>query len=70
MRPREVKGEWIYPHSADILAATRLQTIEDYIQNRRLTVYNTIRDRGVLKECEGSERRRGTPPCLFRWGRK
>ena len=36
-----------------------------YIQNRRHTVYNTIWDRGVLEECEGVERRRGTPPRLF-----
>ena len=28
-------------------------------------MYNTIRDRNVLKECEGAERRRGTPPRLF-----
>ena len=28
-------------------------------------MYNTIRDRNVLKECEGAERRRGTPPRQF-----
>ena len=36
-----------------------------YIQKRRHTVHNTIRDRDVLKECEGAERRRGTSPRLF-----
>ena len=28
-------------------------------------VYNTSRGRGVLKECEGAERRQGTPSRLF-----
>ena len=65
MRPRKVKGEWVYPHSADVLAAAHLQPIEYYIQKRRHTVHNTIRGRDVLKECEGAERRRGTPPRLF-----
>ena len=65
MRPRKVKEKWVYPHSADVLAAAHLQTIEYYIQKRRHTVYNTIRDRDILKECEGAERRRGTPPRLF-----
>ena len=36
-----------------------------YIQKHRHTVYNTIRDRDVLKECEEAERRRGTPPRLL-----
>ena len=65
MRPRKVKGEWVYPHSADVLAAAHLQPIEYYLRKRRHTVYNTIRGRDVLKECEGAERRRGTPPRLF-----
>ena len=65
MRPRKVKGVWIYPHSADDLAAAHLQLIEFYILKRRHTVYNTIRGCDVLKECEGEERRRGTPSRLF-----
>ena len=65
MCPRKVKGEWVYPHSADVPAAAHLQTIEYYIQKRRHTVHNTIRDHSVLKECEGAERRRGTPLRLF-----
>ena len=65
MRPRKVKGVWVYPHSADVLAAAHLQPIAYYIQRRRHTVHNTIRDRDVLKECKGAERRRGTPPRLF-----
>merc|ERR1711966_551760 len=65
MRPRKVKGVWVYPHTADVLAAAHLQPLAYYIQRRRHTVHNTIRDRDVLKECEGAERRRGTPPRLF-----
>ena len=65
MRPRKVRGEWVYPHSADVLAAAHLQTIEHYTQKRRHTVHNTIQSRDVLKECRGAERRRGTPPRLF-----
>ena len=45
-----------------------LQPIEYYIQKRRHTAHNTLRDRGVLKESRGGERRRDTPPCLFRAG--
>ena len=52
MRPRKAKGEWIYPHSADVLTAVHLQPIECYLRKRRHTVYNTIRDRDVLKQCE------------------
>ena len=65
MRPRKVAGEWVYPHSADELAAAHLQTVAHYIQMRRHTVHNNVRDRTVLKECRRAERRRGTPPRLF-----
>ena len=65
MRPRKVKGEWVYPHSADVLAAAHLQPIEYYLRKRRHTIYNTIRSRDVLKECEGAKQRRGTPLRLF-----
>ena len=65
MRPRKVKWEWVYPHSAVVLAAVHLQTIKYYIQKRRHAVYNTIRGCDVLKECKGTERHRGTPPLLF-----
>jgi len=65
MRPWQVKCVWVYPHSAEVLAAAHLHPIEYYIQCRRHTVHNTIRDRAVLKECRGAERRRGTPPRPF-----
>ena len=65
MRPRKVKVEWIYPHSANVLAAAHLQPIEYYLRKQRHTVYNNIRGRDVLKECKGAKRCRGTPPRLF-----
>ena len=49
MRPRKVNGEWVYPHSADVMAAAHLQPIEYYLPKRRHTVYNTIRGRDILK---------------------
>ena len=55
----------MYPHSTDVLTAAHLQPTKFYIQNRRHIVYNIIWDRDVLKDCEGAERRRGTPPRLF-----
>jgi hypothetical protein len=67
MVPREEKGEWVYPHSADVLAAAHLQPIEHYIQKRRHTIAQTIGGRKILEECRGAERRRGTQPRLYWW---
>jgi hypothetical protein len=53
MVPREEKGEWVYPHSADVLAAAHLQTIEYYIQKRRHTIAQTIGNRKILEEAGG-----------------
>ena len=50
MRPRKIKGEWVYPHLADVLVTTHLQPVAYYIQKRRHTLHNTIRDSDVLKE--------------------
>ena len=53
MRLQKVKGEWVYPHSADVLEIAHPQPIKHYIQKHRHLVHNTIRDCGVLKECMG-----------------
>ena len=45
--------------------AAHLHPIKYYLQKRRHTVYDIIRGRGVLMECEGAKRRRGTLPRLF-----
>ena len=47
------------------LATSRLQPIQYYIQKRRHTIHDIIRDRDVLTERREAERRRGTPSCLF-----
>lgn len=67
MRPQEVKGEWVYPHSANVLAAAHLQPIEYYIQRRLHTISQTIEGREILEECRGAERRQGTLPRLYWW---
>ena len=67
MRPRKVKGVWVYPHSADVLAAARLHPIQHYIGRNRTTIAHTIAYRVILEECRGAEMRRGSPPHLYWW---
>ena len=61
------KGEWVYPHSADVLAAARLQAIVVYIARRRQTVLNAIEERPMLEECRSTERRCGSPVRQYWW---
>ena len=69
MCPRKVQEVWVYPHSADVLAAAHLQTIDYYIQRCCHTVTGTIQYHEILKECRRVERRRGTPTRLFWCGK-
>ena len=71
-RPRKVKRRdcddvWVYPHSADVLAAAGLHPLRHYIDKRRATTAKSIQDRPVLVECMGAERREGTPRRLCWW---
>ena len=66
-RPKEVKGEWVYPHTADVLRAAGLQTLEHYIDKRRHTIATTIQGRPILEECRRAERLTGTPLRLNWW---
>ena len=50
MRPKQVKGVWVYPHSEDVLAAAHLQPINYYIQKRRHTVAQAVEGRDILRE--------------------
>ena len=63
------KGEeqWVYPHTADVLAAAGLRPLRHYIDKRRATIYKVVQDRPVLMECRGTERREGTPRRLNWW---
>ena len=67
MRPKQVKGVWVYPHTADVLRAAGLRTLEQYIDKRRHTIANTIRGRPILEECKRTERVTGTSRRLNWW---
>ena len=59
--------EWVYPHTADVLAAAGLQPLRHYIDKRRNTIWKSVRGRPILEECMGAERRGGTPRRLNWW---
>ena len=61
---REEKEEWVYPHTADILAAARLRPHRRYIGKHRANIAKTIRNRAILLGCRGAERLEGTPRHL------
>ena len=67
MRPRKRGGKWVYPKSADVLRAARLQPLRYYIQKRRATVAKAISTRPILEECRKAARRRGTPVRSTWW---
>ena len=65
--PKLIKGEWVYPHFANVLQAAGLGTLEHYINKRRHTIANTIRGRSILDECRGAERATSIPRHLNWW---
>ena len=65
LRPRRVKGKWVYPKSAEVLKKANLKPLRHYIQKRRHTVHNTISARPVLKECKGAARLKGSSFCKY-----
>ena len=68
MRPKQAKdGTWKYPHTQEVLKKAGLHTISEYIGQRRTNIARKIRMRPVMEECEGAERRRGTPPRQYWW---
>ena len=68
MRPKKQRdGSWKYPHSEDVLKKAGLHTISEYIGQRRSHIARKIADRPVLAECQGAERRRGTPRRQYWW---
>ena len=60
MRPKKVKGKWMYPKSAEVLKKANLKPLRYYIQKRRHTVAETISPCPVLKECRGAARLKGS----------
>ena len=69
--PRKVRqgGEeqWVYPHTAEVLAAAGLQPLRHYIDKRRNTIWKSVRNRPTLAACRRAERREGTPRRLNWW---
>ena len=61
MRLRKRGDTSVYPKSADVLRAARLQPLRHYIQKRRATVATNVGERPILKECRGAARLRGSP---------
>ena len=59
--------KWVYPKSANVLRAARLQPLCHYIQKRRAMVATTIMARPILEECRGAARLRGTPVRTTWW---
>ena len=64
MRPKVIKEEWICLHFTNVLQATGLRTLEHYIDKRRHTIGNTIRDLPMLDECRGAEKATSIPRRL------
>ena len=60
-------GPWVYPKSAEVLAAARQQPVATYIRRRRSNIAKTIEGRSLLEEYRGAERRPGSPPRIFWW---
>ena len=50
-----------------MLKKAGLNTISEYIGQRRAGIARKIRGRPVMGLCEGAERRRGTPPRQYWW---
>ena len=68
MRPqRRTVGAWVYPKSADVLAAARLRPVATYIRRRRHHIATTIEGRTLLEECRGAERRSGSSSRQMWW---
>merc|ERR1711966_106599 len=67
LRPRKVKGKWVYPKSAEVLKTANLKPLRHYIQKRRHTVHNTISARPVLEECKGAVRLKGFSLREYWW---
>jgi hypothetical protein len=67
MIPKKIWEAWVYPESANVLAAARLHPIEYYIAKRREMVRKAIEGRPLLEECRGAGRRRGSPAHQYWW---
>jgi len=67
MRPKRVKGKWVYPKTAEVLKKANLKPLRHYIQKRRHTVHGTVSSRSVLEECKGAARLKGSSLRTYWW---
>ena len=67
LRPKKLGAVWVYPKSEEVLAAANLRPLEESMRRRRNTVRRAIEGRPILVECEGAERRRGSPNRQYWW---
>ena len=58
---------WVYPKSADVMAAAGLRPIRESILRRRRTVLAAIEGRKLLAECREAERQPGSPARRYWW---
>ena len=56
MLPKKRGDVWVYPKSADVMAAAGLRPIRESILRRRRTVLAAIEGRRLLAECREVER--------------
>ena len=54
---REDEEQWVYPHTADVLAAAGLHPLRHYINKRRHIIWKSVRSRPILEECTLARRR-------------
>ena len=67
MLPKKRGDTWVYPKSADVLAAARLRPLEFAITRRRRTVLAAVGERPILAECRRAERQWGSPSRQYWW---
>ena len=52
IKPNE-DGTWLYPSSESVLVKAGIYEIEHYIQKRRDTVLEFVKERGIYQSCKG-----------------
>ena len=67
MLPKKRGDVWVYPKSADVMAAAGLRPIRESILRRRRTVLAAIEGRKILEECREAERQPESPARQYWW---
>ena len=67
MLPKKRGDVWVYPKSADVMAAAGLRPIRQSILRRRRTVLAAIEGRALLEQCREAEKQPGSPVRQYWW---